>query len=82
MTGISSRIPTGIALAMCAGAFAPDAMAYVGPGAGLGVLGAMLAILAAVLATVLGLILWPVRMILRRRKKLAERVGFEPTNTR
>jgi hypothetical protein len=72
MTGNSPRVLTVIAVATCAAMFAPAAFAYVGPGAGLGVLGAMLAIVAAVLATVLGLILWPVRMIMRRMKRTAD----------
>jgi hypothetical protein len=62
------------AVGLCACVFAPAALAYVGPGAGLGVLGAMLAIVAAVLATVVGLIVWPVRMIMRRRRRNAESV--------
>lgn len=57
------------AAAVSAGAFATvlacPAQAYVGPGAGLGVLGALLAILLAVLATVVGVVLWPVRAIMR-----------------
>jgi hypothetical protein len=63
---------TRFAMALAACVFAPAAVAYVGPGAGLGVLGAMLAILTAVLATVVGLIVWPVRMIMRRRRRNAE----------
>jgi hypothetical protein len=46
------------AVALGACVFAPSAFAYVGPGAGLGVLGAMLAILAAVLATVSKTLPW------------------------
>lgn len=49
--------------------FAPNALAYVGPGAGLGILGAILAVIAAVLASVVGLVLWPIRRYLRRRKE-------------
>jgi hypothetical protein len=73
---LSARIAVGL----CACAFAPAALAYVGPGAGLGVLGAMLAILAAVLATVVGLIVWPVRMIMRRRRRNAT-AGESATNS-
>lgn len=62
-----SRVSAGL-LGTVLFAATPPAMAYVGPGAGLGVLGAMLAIGAAVLATLLGLVLWPIRLIRRRRK--------------
>ena len=66
--------PLGVRFAagLCACLFAPAAFAYVGPGAGLGVLGAVLAIFAAVLATVVGLVVWPVRMIMRRRRRNAD----------
>jgi hypothetical protein len=59
-------------LAGSAGLFATvlalPAMAYVGPGAGLGVLGTLLAVIIATLATVVGLVLWPVRALARRLK--------------
>jgi hypothetical protein len=52
-------------------AFAPAAMAYLGPGAGLGVLGALLAVLAGIAATIFGLVLLPFRLLRRRRKATA-----------
>jgi hypothetical protein len=55
-------------VALFAAAFACPAMAYVGPGAGMGILGALLAILLAIVATVVGIVLWPVRAITRRLK--------------
>jgi ABC-type transport system involved in cytochrome bd biosynthesis fused ATPase/permease subunit len=51
------------------------AWAYVGPGAGLGILGTLLAVLIATLASVFGLILWLVRMIKRRKKGQARQHG-------
>jgi hypothetical protein len=45
------------------------AAAYMGPGAGLGMLGSLVAVVAAVALAVLGLVLLPVRMILKRRRK-------------
>jgi hypothetical protein len=44
------------------------AQAYVGPGAGVGMIGSLLAVLGAVLLAVVGLILWPLRMLKRRRQ--------------
>jgi hypothetical protein len=54
---------------------ASPALAYVGPGAGLGILGVLLAVIIAVLATVVGLVLWPLRMLIRRRKATAGAAG-------
>jgi hypothetical protein len=47
------------------------AAAYVGPGAGLTMLGALWAVIAAVLFAVAGLVIWPIRAMRRRRKQLA-----------
>jgi hypothetical protein len=71
--------PGGIA-AVSAGfvvmTFAPAAaLAYVGPGAGLGILGVLLATVVAVLASLVGLVLWPLRMLARRRKSASTKVG-------
>lgn len=54
----------------------PTALAYVGPGAGLGMLGSLLAVLAAVVIGLLGLVLYPF-MLLRKmlRKRSAAKVA-------
>jgi len=61
--------------AVASAVFAPVAVAYVGPGAGLGVLGAALAVLAAIVVTVIGVIVWPMRMLMRRRKQRPNEAG-------
>ena len=47
------------------------AAAYVGPGAGLTMLGALWAVIAAVVFALAGLVIWPVRAMRRRRRELA-----------
>ena len=44
------------------------ALAYVGPGAGLSLLGALWALLAAVATVFAFILLWPIRRALRRRR--------------
>lgn len=62
------------AAAGCAATFAPAADAYVGPGAGMGLLGIMLALVAAILMALVGIVLWPIRMAAhRRRSRLREK---------
>ena len=61
--------------------FSPLASAYVGPGAGLGLLGAALAMLAAIVVTVVGLVMWPLRVLRRRKKVQAEAADPKPKNT-
>ncbi len=61
--------PAVVALAAAIAVHAPAAFAYVGPGAGLGMLASLFAMVLAVLATVVGIILWPIRKLRQRRKK-------------
>ena len=49
-------------------AAAPAALAYVGPGAGLGMIASLLAVVVAVLATIVGLVMWPIRRLMQRKK--------------
>jgi hypothetical protein len=44
------------------------ALAYVGPGAGLGMIGSLIAVVGAVLVALLGLFILPFRMLMKRRK--------------
>lgn len=48
------------------------AHAYMGPGAGLGMLGSLVAVAGALLLAVFGLLVLPVRIILKRRRKATE----------
>ncbi|KXF78457.1 hypothetical protein ATN84_01270 [Paramesorhizobium deserti] len=53
------------------------AFAYVGPGAGLSLLGALWALLAAVAAAIFFIVAWPIRKMMRnrRRKFVAQQAG-------
>jgi hypothetical protein len=44
------------------------AVAYVGPGAGLGMVGSLIAVLGVVLIAMLGLLILPFRMLQKRRQ--------------
>jgi hypothetical protein len=44
------------------------ALAYVGPGAGVTMLGALWAVVAGILLGIAGLLIWPIRAFLHRRK--------------
>lgn len=52
--------------------FAGPAAAYVGPGAGLSVVSALVGVLLAIGAAVVFIVGWPVRRMIRRRKLAAE----------
>ena len=54
---------------------AAPAHAYMGPGAGLGMLGSLVAVVGAVLIALVGLFVLPVRIIIKRRRKAAEQKG-------
>jgi hypothetical protein len=60
-----------LALAAAAsGMLAPAvAWAYLGPGAGLGMLGSLIGVVVVVLISVFGLVAYPVRMLRKRRAR-------------
>jgi hypothetical protein len=45
------------------------AAAYMGPGAGLGMLGSLVAVVAALAVAAVGLVLLPLRIIMKKRRK-------------
>ncbi len=49
----------------------PISFAYVGPGAGITAIGALWALIATVVITLGGLLLWPVRALMKRKKGAA-----------
>ena len=48
---------------------ASPAAAYLGPGAGLGMIGSLIAVIIVALLVVLGLVIYPVRMLRKRRRQ-------------
>lgn len=66
MTKTGFSLAAGIAVLL---AGASPAMAYVGPGAGITMLGALWAVLATVGLALAGLFIRPLRVMLRRRKQ-------------
>lgn len=46
-----------------------SASAYIGPGAGLGMIGSLIAIAIVVLIVILGLVIYPVRLIRKKRRE-------------
>ena len=61
---IRIMIPVAISL-IC---FAGSASAYVGPGAGITVIGALWGLIAGVAVAIGVILFWPIRMMLRKRK--------------
>lgn len=57
------------------------AWAYFGPGAGVTMLGALWGVLLAVGFALVAFLAWPVRALLRRRRKAAEAVAGSPATS-
>ena len=53
------------------------AMAYVGPGAGLSIVGSLLAFFAAIIVGIFGFLWFPIRRVLRKRKQAREQASSE-----
>lgn len=64
---------TAITFVLLALSVTEPALAYVGPGAGLSLLGALWGLLLAVLAALGFLILWPVRRLLKRGRATGQK---------
>ncbi|MGH6899168.1 MAG: hypothetical protein ACREJ5_21895 [Geminicoccaceae bacterium] len=65
-----------VAVALGLSLLATPAFAYIGPGAGITVLGALWGVVVAVVLAVVALVLWPLRVLFRRRRK-----GARPADT-
>ena len=63
---------TWIAVVVAALGAAGPAAAYVGPGAGLSLIGAFWGLLVAIFAAVAFIVVWPVRRLLRRGRSAPE----------
>lgn len=68
-TSSQTRKTAAAVAAIAAGLLPTAAFAYVGPGAGLSLLGALWALLVAVGLAVAFVVAWPVRRMLRRRRQ-------------
>ena len=70
---ITLKLPVRVLLVL----LSSTAFAYVGPGAGISVLGSLLSILATIVVAIGAIIFWPVRKYMKRRKA---RLGSEDSN--
>lgn len=61
----------GAALATVLAVYPSAALAYIGPGAGLSLVGSLLALFGAILLAIFGFVFYPVRRMMRRRKEKA-----------
>ncbi len=59
------------ALAVLVALWAEPAAAYIGPGAGITMLGALWGVIVAVFLAIGAVLFWPIRVLLRKRRKAA-----------
>ncbi|WP_285671851.1 hypothetical protein [Paralimibaculum aggregatum] len=69
VAGERARRLAGLALAAGLAGLATPAAAYLGPGAGIGAVGTLIAVVFAGLLLIVGFLWYPLRRLLRRRKK-------------
>jgi hypothetical protein len=59
--------------ALAVGIFATPALAYIGPGAGIGALGTIAAALGAIVLMIVGFVWYPIKRLMRGRKTVADK---------
>ncbi len=65
---VGSHLGAGLALGVCIAIIPWPVSAYVGPGAGLSALGALLALLAAIVVAIFGFFWYPIKRLLNKRR--------------
>lgn len=66
-----------IAFIIIAMLIAPPVSAYIGPGAGISVLGSLLGIIVTIVVAIGAIVMWPLRKLLKKKRAAAE---SEPGN--
>lgn len=69
MTCLRARAAVAVAIAAVACTIAPPAFAYVGPGAGITMLGALWGVLAALVLALAAVVYWPIRAAIRSMRR-------------
>jgi hypothetical protein len=76
----SNKGITMLAVLMAGSQMLPtNAFAYVGPGAGLTMLGSLIAVLLTVLVAILGIVLFPLRALMKRRRAKSPDGAAQPS---
>ncbi|HEY1075906.1 MAG TPA: hypothetical protein VGE51_04395 [Fontimonas sp.] len=69
---------SNLLLVLIAALIAMPAQAYVGPGAGLSLLGSLWAVVVAVFAALFFVVMWPLRRMMKRRQAARGDAASEP----
>jgi len=69
------------ALTVLALLLSSPAMAYIGPGAGISVLGSLLGIVVTIVVAIGAIIMWPLRKMLKKKRANAAETGSAKTDT-
>ena len=78
--GILRRLFAPLIVVVSLGAlWSAPAFGYIGPGAGITVLGALWGVLVAIVLTIGAVLFWPVRILFRRRRKESAKSADEQT---
>ncbi len=66
---MKTKLFLGSVIAICA---ASPALAYIGPGAGIGAIGTVVAVIGAILLMIVGFVWYPVKRLMKRFKQPVE----------
>ena len=60
---------------LCLLLLAPAAEAYVGPGAGISLLGSLAGLVGVIVLAIASVVLWPIRRLMRKKKTTDQQAG-------
>ena len=79
---MTTRMACAFALASGGVAFASPALAYIGPGSGISLLGGLWGVLVTIVLAVSAVLIWPVRYMIRRiKRKRREAAQVQPAES-
>lgn len=61
-------------------AFSTNVQAYIGPGLGAGTVGVVLGVIASIFLTLLAIIYYPIKRLLKKRRRLGKKSGEEKSS--
>jgi hypothetical protein len=78
---IIGRVLRNVALVLGVACLPSAALAYIGPGAGLSIVGSIVAVLGTIVVAIVGFVWYPIRRMLKKRRAAAAKAEMKNTTS-